>query len=192
MGALSSWVGGCCGRCLLSTVGCDTIHWSSHSFPKAELIKLLLSNERKEAANSVSCSAPPTQAKLSQWYSACSYSSSASSEILPQLKLQSALCADDRFNYIRQSSADECLSWFTVGNTTNVSLWIMGGYDSHSPPLLGISSSFPFHDIAQSHYKAIKGYELPRTPIYDREKALWLHRYSHIYIYIYVCVCVCV
>lgn len=56
----------------------------------------------------------------------------------------------------------------------------MGGYDSHSPPLLGFSSSFPFHETAQSLYKAIKEYELVSTHLYDgmNKKNIHLHRYS--------------
>lgn len=65
-----------------------------------------------------------------------------------------------------------------VGNTTNVSLWIMGGCDSLSPPLLGCSSSFSF--LRQSHYKAIKGYELVQYKK-KKKKSLNLHKYRHKY-----------
>lgn len=66
-----------------------------------------------------------------------------------------------------------------VGNTTDPSLWIMGGCDSLSPPLLGLSSSFPFCGSAQTHYKAMKGYELLSTPTRGNKNSLHLHKRRH-------------
>lgn len=59
----------------------------------------------------------------------------------------------------------------------------MGGCDSLSPLLLGFSSSFPLCGSAQSHYKAIKGYELVSAPTQDqkKKKSLHLHKYGRKY-----------
>lgn len=175
MGALSSWAGRSCGLCLLSIVGCYAVLCSffgqSRSLQISELIKLVISNERKEKLNSISCSAPPTVAKISQW----DYITSAPTAALPLgniCRAKSPVCS----LCWRQMKLNLTKVWWwmfilvlKVGNTTNVSLWIMGGCDSHSPPLLGFSSSFPFRGIAQSHYKAIKGYELLSTPIQEKK-----------------------
>lgn len=68
-----------------------------------------------------------------------------------------------------------------VGNTTDPSLWIMGGCDSLSPLLLGLSSSFPFCGSAWTHYKAMKGYELLSTPTRGNRNSLHLHKQRHKY-----------
>ncbi len=75
------------------------------------------------------------------------------------------------FNW--QWSADKHLSWVSKGKKTDLSLWIMGGCDFPSAPLVGFSSG-SFCGSARS-LERLWLVESPNT----RKESIYLHKYRH-------------